>query len=125
MLVVNYNGNKPISNYFKYGVEGNNNVDIIRFVLLKNQSQIDLSSYNKVSVKVRNDDNDFVEEIELDSDENVVVSGNTLFVDWHLESEYTTQEQLEVSLCFTLESGIWQTQLVKIKFSNGIVIEGE
>lgn len=125
MLVINYNGNKPISNYFKYGVEGNNNVDIIRFVLLKKQSQIDLSSYNKVSVKVRNDDSGFVEEIELDSDENVVVSGNTLFVDWHLESKYTTQEQLEVSLCFTLESGVWQTQLVKIKFSNGIVIEEE
>ena len=118
MLVVNYNGNKPISNYFKYSVNGNNNIDVVRFVVLKNQGYIDLSTSDKVSVKYANYDNDFVDEEEIAS-ENVNVA------DWHLSSELTKQESLEVSLCFQRNSDVWQTQIFKLKIMNGIIIEGE
>ena len=50
MLVVNYNGNKPITNYYKFGVEGNNNADVVRFVVLKKQGQIDLTDEFKIYV---------------------------------------------------------------------------
>lgn len=124
MLVVNYNGNKPISNYFKYGVEGNNNTDVIRFVLSKIQSYIDLSTSDTIKVRVRNDDEDFVEEYDIGENMTNVVD-NTFFVDFPLPSEITQLSNVEISLCFSKESDVWQTQTFKLKLMSGIIIEEE
>jgi len=124
MLVVNYNGNKPISNYYKYGVEGNNNADIVRFVVLKKQGRLDLQDNFLVYVNCDNDLG-FVDKVQISSDD-IVVEDNNIVVDWHLLKKHTTQESLNVSLCFENEDEIvWQTQLFTLKIMNGVVADDE
>ena len=123
MLVVNYNGSKPITDYYKYGVEGNNNADVIRFVIQKHQGQLDLLENSKVFVKCQNDD--FSDKIEID-EENIKDEGNNAYVDWFLMKKHTTQGSLQVSLCFECENEVvWQTQIFTLKIMNGVVADDE
>lgn len=123
MLVVNYNGNKPITDYYKYGVEGNNNADVVRFVILKQQGHIDLTNNFRVFVKCQNDD--FSDKVEID-EENIKVEGNNVYVDWFLMKKHTTQGTLQVSLCFEDEDEVvWQTQVFTLKIMNGVVADDE
>lgn len=124
MLVINYNGNKPIANYFKYGVEGNNNADIVRFVVLKKQGGLDLTDNFLVYVKCDNESG-FVDKVEIES-ANISVHSNCIFVDWHLLKKHTEQENLRVSLCFENESEtVWQTQAFQLKLLSGVNADEE
>lgn len=122
MLVINYNGNKPISNYFKYGVIGNNNVDIVRFVVLKNQGHIDLSTSDKIEVKCLNEFGEALESVEIDTT-TIIERENMLFIDWLPTSDFTSKGKIEVCLSFAKGTDIWQTQLFTLKFMNGVHIE--
>ena len=124
MLVVNYNGNKPIANYYKYGVEGNNDADIVRFVVLKKQGGLDLTDNFLVYVKCDNESG-FVDKVEIES-ADISVKSNNIFVDWHLLKKHTEQESLRVSLCFENENEIvWQTQVFQLKLLSGVNADTE
>lgn len=123
MLVINYNGNKPISNYFKYGVVGNNNADVVRFVVLKNQGYADLSEATSVKVKCLDEFGEALEEVEIDSG-SIEERENMLFVDWLISKDFTSHNKLQVCLSFIDENeNVWQTQLFTLKLMNGVFSE--
>ncbi len=125
MLVVNYNGNKPVNDYFKFSVQGNNNADIVRFVLLKKQGNIDLTNENyRVYAKCQTPDQDFVDKTMLTTTQEV---DNNLIVDWALLSKHTENKQLQVSLSFEDLNNeiVWQTQIFTLNISNGILADQE
>ena len=122
MLVVNYNGNKPISNYYKYGVEGNNSTDLIRFILKKVQADnITLLDADYVYVKCQNDSG-FVDKVPVEATD---YGDFNIAVDWLLQKKHTTKESLEVSLCFEKGDNVWQTQLFTLKIMRGVVADDE
>jgi len=126
MLVINYNGNKPTTDYYKYSVQGNNNADVVRFCLSKQQGNLDLSASGyKVYVQARCEDDGFIDKVEISS--NVSIVDNQLNADWVLLKKHTINRQLEVSLSFENASQevVWQTQLVKIAIANGIDADEE
>lgn len=124
MLVINYNGNKPTTDYFKFSVQGNNNADVVRFCLEKKQGKIDLSGY-KVYVQAYCEEDDFIDKVEITDNVNIV--DNQLSADWTLLKKHTVNRQLQVSLSFEdLDNEVvWQTQIVKITIANGIDADEE
>ena len=54
MLVVNYNENRPTTDYFKFSVKGNNDADIVRFIVEKQHESLDLADGYNVYVKCKN-----------------------------------------------------------------------
>lgn len=124
MLVINYNGNKPTTDYFKFSVQGNNNADVVRFCLEKKQGKIDLSGY-KVYVQAYCEEDDFIDKVEITDNVNIV--DNQLSADWTLLKKHTVNRQLQVSLSFEdLDNEVvWQTRIVKITIANGIDADKE
>lgn len=124
MLVINYNGNKPTTDYFKFSVQGNNNADVVRFCLEKKQGKIDLSGY-KVYAQAYCEEDDFIDKVEITDNVNIV--DNQLSADWTLLKKHTVNRQLLVSLSFEdLDNEVvWQTQIVKIAICNGILADEE
>ena len=125
MLVINYNGNKPTTDYFKYSVQGNNNADVVRFCLSTMQSNIDLSGC-EVYAQAYCEEDGFIDKVNIT--DNMSIVGNEYHVDWYLLRKHTVNRQLQVNLCF--ESGdihqqVWQTQIVKINICNGILADEE
>lgn len=118
MLVVNYNGNKPIANYFKYGVVGNNNTDIVRFVLSKQQGAIDLTNAESIKVEVQTSDGDFIGEYDISHSEE---KENTLFIDWVIGN--LGERSVEIALSFKGSNTTWQTQLFTLKLMNSVISE--
>lgn len=117
MLVINYNGNKPTTDYFKYGVSGNKNTDIVRFVLLKYQGQLNLLDNTKVSVKCLDEFDNALEDIEIAS-EDIIEKGDMLFIDLKLPNEVTKNSKVKMSLSFSFEEDIWQTQSFTLRLMN-------
>ena len=124
MLVINYNGNKPTTDYFKFSVQGNNNADVVRFCLSKQQNKNDLSSC-KVYAQAYCEEDGFIDKVEIT--DNMSIVGNQLSVDWTLLKKHTVNRQLQVSLSFedTVNEIVWQTQIVKINIANGINADEE
>lgn len=124
MLVINYNGNKPTTDYFKFSVQGNNNADVVRFCLEKKQGKIDLSGY-KVYVQAYCEEDNFIDKVEITDNVNIV--DNQLSADWTLLKKHTVNRQLLVSLSFEdLDNEVvWQTQIIKITIANGIDADEE
>lgn len=124
MLVINYNGNKPTTDVFKYSVLGNNNADVVRFCLSKQQGNIDLEGY-KVYAQAYCEEDDFIDKVEIT--DNVSIVENQLQVDWTLLRKHTVNRQLKVSLSFEDEDNevVWQTQLVRINICDGINADEE
>ena len=124
MLVINYNGNKPTTDYFKFAVQGNNNADVVRFCLDEQQGNIDLTTC-KVYVLAKCDEDDFIDKVEIT--DNVSSVGSQLNAEWVLLKKHTINRQLLVGLCFEDENEeiVWQTQLVKIAIANGIDADEE
>lgn len=123
MLVVNYNGNKPIADYYKYSVNGNNNADIVRFVVKKIQNGLDLTNGYHIYAKCDNGFG-FVDKAEITiSKENE----EEIYVDWHLLRKHTENACLKVSISFeNLDSEIvWQTQIFTLKINSGVVADEE
>lgn len=124
MLVINYNGNKPTTDYFKFSVQGNNKADTIRFVVLKKQGNLDLEDNFLVYVKCDNETG-FVDKVQIES-EDIKVEGNNIVVNWHLLKKHTTQSELRVSLCFEDNSEVvWQTQVFTLKIMAGVNADDE
>ena len=124
MLVINYNGNKPTTDIYKFSVQGNNNADVVRFCLEKKQGKIDLSGY-KVYAQSKCDEDDFIDKVEITNNVNIV--DNQLTADWNLLRKHTVNRQLQVSLSFEDETNevVWQTQSVKVNIANGILADEE
>lgn len=123
MLVVNYNGNKPISDYFKFSVQGNNKADIVRFVLPIQQSTITLTDSDSFFVKCESEDEDFIDKMQLD---DIEFSGNYVYVNWVLLKKHTQNKQLKVSLCVENDDEVvFNTQLFTMKISNGLDVDDE
>lgn len=121
MLVINYNGNKPITDYFKYSVQGNNQADTIRFVISLNQSGLVFNEDYHYYAKVQSVDNDYYDKVRLTNVE-FDTEHNLLKADFVLKAQQTANKQIEVALsCENLnEEIVWQTQLVKITIANGV-----
>ena len=126
MLVVNYNGNKPITDYFKFSVQGNNKADRIRFLVSLNQNGLVFDENYHYYAKVQNEDDDFYDKVELHELE-FDDSENLLRADFILESKHTTHRYIEVSLCCENlnDEIVWQTQLIKVAISNGVYADDE
>ena len=124
MLVINYKENKPISDYFKYSVNGNNQADIVRFVLLKEQEGIDLSDESFLVYAKCTDGYDFTDKV-LISREDIEITDSEIIVDWHLLRKHTANESLKVSVSFESEEIVWQTQTFTLKINNGILGDEE
>ena len=126
MLVINYNGNKPTTDYFKYSVQGNNNADTIRFLVSLNQEGLVFDNTYHIYAKVQCDDDSFYDKVEL-SEVEFDDSENLLVANFHLESKHTSHKQIEVSLCCENidQEIVWQTQIVKVGIANGIPAEEE
>lgn len=126
MLVINYNGNKPITDYFKFSVQGNNNADKIRFLVSLNQSGLVFDNNYHIYAKVQCVDDDFYDKVEL-SEINFDDSNNLLDVYFSLEAKHTSHKQIEVSLsCEDLNNEIvWQTAIVKLAIMGGVNADEE
>lgn len=126
MLVINYNGNKPTTDYFKFSVQGNNKADTIRFSVSLNQSGLVFSDEYHIYAKIQCVDDDFYDkveatEVEFDDSENLLKAEIVLL------AKHTSHKQIEVSLsCEKLDDGaVWQTQLVRIRIANEVFAEAE
>lgn len=117
MLVINYNGNKPTSDYFKYSVQGNNQADIIRFVIDAKQEHINLTNDFRFYANIQGVDDDFVDKVELSNIEN---DGDVLTIDFYLQKKHTEHKQIEVCLSAETNRVCWKTQLVKITIYNSV-----
>lgn len=126
MLVINYNGNKPTADYFKYSVQGNNKADAIRFLVSLNQGGLVFNENYHYYAKIQSEIDDFYDKVEL-SEIEFDDSNNLLKAILHLESKHTSHEKIEVSLCCENinDEIVWQTQLVKIAIPNGINTDDE
>lgn len=126
MLVINYNGNKPTTDYFKFSVQGNNKADTIRFLVSLNQSGLVFDENYHIYAKVQSVDDDYYDKVEL-SEVEFDDSRNLLKADFSLKAQQTSHKQIEVSLsCENLDSEVvWQTQLVKVAIANGVNADEE
>ena len=126
MLVINYNGNKPTTDYFKFSVQGNNKADTIRFLVSLNQSGLVFDENYHYYAKVQSVDDDYYDKVEL-SEVEFDDSRNLLKADFILKAQQTSHKQIEVSLsCENLDSEVvWQTQLVKVAIANGVNADEE
>lgn len=123
MLVINYNGNKPITDYFKYSVQGNSEIDVIRFSMQLTSNELEIKSGYNYYAKVECEDDGFVDKIPLSevywNNEQSVLTA--LF---HLKAQHTMHKQISVSFCAekvtASKTTVWQTQLVKVNIANGI-----
>ena len=126
MLVINYNGNKPITDYYKFSVQGNNLADKIRFLISLNQSGLVFDENYHYYAKVQCVDDDFYDKVELSE---IVFDDvkNLLSLDFALESKHTCHKAIEISIsCENLESElVWQTQIVKVAIPNGVYADEE
>lgn len=126
MLVINYNGNKPTTDYFKYSVQGNNKADAIKFLVSLNQDGLVFDNTYHIYAKVQCGDDGFYDKVELSNIE-FNDSENLLIAIFNLESKHTSHRQIEVSLCCEniAQEIVWQTQIVKVNIANGIPAEEE
>ena len=126
MLVINYNGNKPTTDYFKYSVQGNNKADAIKFLVSLNQDGLVFDNTYHIYAKVQCNDDGFYDKVELSNIE-FNDSENLLIAIFNLESKHTSHRQIEVSLCCENidQEIVWQTQIVKVNIANGIPAEEE
>lgn len=126
MLVINYNGNKPITDYYKFSVQGNNLADKIRFLISLNQSGLVFDENYHYYAKVQCVDDDFYDKVELSE---IVFDDvkNLLLLDFVLESKHTCHKSIEISVsCENLNDEIvWQTQIVKVAIPNGVYADEE
>lgn len=121
MLVINYNGNKPTTDYFKFSVQGNNKSDVVRFIVSLNQGGFVFDDNYHYYAKVQCVDDDYYDKIAVDTwgvNDNL----NLFTADLILKAQTTSHKQIEISLsCENLQDEIvWQTQIVKIAIANGV-----
>ena len=127
MLVINYNENKPITDYFKYSVQGNNNADVVVFTLSSKQSTIDLlQGHFNVYVKCESDDG-FVDKVDITDSVEIDTEELQIECSWTLLKKHTINRQLLIGLSFEdVENEIiFQTQLIKLNIANGIDVDEE
>lgn len=126
MLVINYNGNKPITDYFKFSVQGNNKSDVVRFIVSLNQGGFVFNDNYHYYAKVQCVDDNYYDKIKIDT-WGVNDTLNLFTADLILKAQTTSHKQIEVSLsCENLQDEIvWQTQIVKIAIANGVNADEE
>lgn len=124
MLIINYNGNKPISNSYNFSVNGNNNADVIKFVLNGYQGDLLLVNYS-IYANIQNELGDFIDKVELDLETLQIDEDGILSVELKLMKKHTENKSIFLSLSFEDESVVWKTQTVKININCGVSADEE
>lgn len=124
MLIINYNGNKPISNSYNYSVNGNNNADVIKFVLNGYQGDLWLGDYS-IYANIQDELGDFIDKVELDLETLQIDNDGILSIELKLMKKHTENKSILLSLSFEDESVVWKTQTVKININCGVSADEE
>lgn len=125
MLVINYSGNRPQCDRFKFSVNGDNNSQTIKFVLKKQQGDIDLSSpLFSIYFLCQSQDKRFVDKAEIES---FVVEGNDIILEYKLLGKHTQFKAIDVGLSFEDENQevVYKTANATISIQNGIMADQE
>lgn len=126
MLIINYEGLKPIQDRFNYAVQGDNNTDKVEFSLKKIVDGIDLSSTNfKVYARVQNQAKTILDKTEITSSK--VVDGNQVSFSFNLLAKHTQNKIIEMSISFedATNNKVIQTRLVTIQIANQVASSTE
>lgn len=119
MLVIIYNGNKPIGTNFKYSVQFNNKYDIVRVIL--NNQPFDFFDNFKTYVKFQNAEDDYYDRVLIDNptydDESA-----WWYVDFELKAQQTSHKFVDFQLSIedANDEIVWGTQVARIEIANGI-----
>ena len=127
MLVINYSGNKPQCDRFKFSVNGDNNSQTIKFVIKKQQGDIDLSSSSFACFFVcQSQDKSFVDKAEISS-ENISEEDNDLIIKYKLLGKHTRYKMIDVGLSFETQEQevVWKTASATVSIQNGIMADEE
>lgn len=119
MLYIYFNGTKAQQSKYCYGVQQNNKTNVVRFIIEKQQGDIDLS-WLSCTLKLQNAANDYLDLIDLTS--NVIDNGVFLEITWLIESKSTQYKNLELQLQFMNEEEVWQTEICELELSNTIPV---
>lgn len=121
MILVKYNGIEPQQKIYSFGVQKNNNYDLVIFEL----QRFDYLRLPFFYVKVCNREHDFFDKIQLENiyseDENVI-----RFI-WKVPQEIMAFENVEIQLQVQRlpNDAIWQTKIVVFEFANTIDTDQE
>lgn len=125
MLVINYSGNRPQQDRFKFAVNGDNNSQTIKFVLKKQQGDIDLSSPSfTIYFLCQSQDKRFVDKAVI---ETVSEEGNDIILEYKLLGKHTQYKAIDVGVSFEDENQevVYKTASATISIQNGIMADEE
>lgn len=125
MLVINYSGNRPQQDRFKFAVNGDNNSQTIKFVLKKQQGDIDLSSPSfTIYFLCQSQDKRFVDKAEITT---VSEEGNDIILEYKLLGKHTQFKSIDVGVSFENENQevVYKTASATISIQNGIMADDE
>ena len=122
MLFINYKGDTPQQRFYSLGVKGNHNANKIRFIVARQQADIDLSDY-VCNLKIENKEVDFSDLVMLNL---VNQSSNELTFEWVMTNKDTQFRNLELQLEFLggeeENSVVWQTLIVGLELSDTLKV---
>lgn len=119
MLYINFKGNIPQQRFYSLGVQRNNKANKIRFILDKQQADLNLSDY-VCSLKIENKESKYLDLIML---EKVNETETELVYEWVMPLKSTQYRNLELQLEFLGDEEIvWQTMIIGIELSDTIKV---
>lgn len=119
MLYINFKGNTPQQRFYTLGVQRNNKANKIRFILEKQQADLNLSDYI-CNLKIESKENEYLDLIML---EKVSETETELVYEWVMPLKSTQYRNLELQLEFLGEEEIvWQTMIFGIELSDTIKV---
>ena len=85
MLFINYKGDTPQQRFYSLGVKGNHNANIVRFIVARQQADIDLTDY-VCSLKIENKEVGFKDLVML---ELVEENESELTFEWVIKQRHS------------------------------------
>lgn len=124
MLFINYKGDTPQQRFYSLGVKGNHNANIVRFIVARQQADIDLTDY-VCNLKVQNKEHDYLDLIMLNGEYDE--ASDTISFEWLLPRKSTQYRNLELQLEFLAsdEDIVWQTLIVELELNDTIKVGDE
>lgn len=120
MLFINYKGNTPQQRYYSLGVKGDNKANSIKFVIPRQQADLDLSEY-VCNLKVQNKTHEYADLIALQG--AVDLSTDTIEFVWEMTQKSTQYRNLELQLELVGENGVvWQTLIVELELNETLPV---
>lgn len=125
MLFINYKGNIPQQRFYSFSVKGNHNANKVRFILARQQADIDLTNY-VCNLKVESKEANYKDLIMLNLVEE---STSELVFEWTMTNKSTQFRNLELQLEFLSTENesevVWQTMIVEFELSDTIKVGDE